>query len=113
MPEGSTALLRHRRPWVEVVRGATHLVNNANFPHYFRKHPGQHYLQTWHGTPLKRSASITSAGHRILPGLREVARDTSRWDYLISQNPFSTEILRRAFKFEGRSSSTVIHATTS
>ena len=42
------------RPWVEVVRGATHLVNNANFPHYFRKHPGQHYLQTWHGTPLKK-----------------------------------------------------------
>ena len=30
------------------------LVNNATFPPAFSKRPGQVYLNTWHGTPLKR-----------------------------------------------------------
>jgi CDP-glycerol glycerophosphotransferase len=30
-----------------------------------------------------------------------MARDFSKWDFLVSQSPFSTEIFRRAFRFEG------------
>lgn len=30
------------------------LVNNATFPASFNKRPGQVYVNTWHGTPLKR-----------------------------------------------------------
>lgn len=30
-----------------------YLVNNATFPFYYVRKPGQEYLSTWHGTPLK------------------------------------------------------------
>src|SRR5690606_38582376 len=29
-------------------------INNANFPDFFNKRKGQFFLQTWHGTPLKK-----------------------------------------------------------
>jgi len=32
---------------------AEYLINNATFPYYFVRKEGQHYLNTWHGTPLK------------------------------------------------------------
>ncbi len=33
---------------------ARYWVNNQNFPHYFTRRADGVYLQTWHGTPLKR-----------------------------------------------------------
>ncbi|QEM80773.1 glycosyltransferase [Halomonas binhaiensis] len=32
---------------------ATYLVNNVTFPTYFIRRPGQRYLNTWHGVPVK------------------------------------------------------------
>jgi CDP-glycerol glycerophosphotransferase len=62
------------------------------------KPAGTRYLQTWHGTPLKRV-------HRDVlwapPGrLDRLDRDIARWDVLLSPNPVSTARLRRAFGFE-------------
>jgi CDP-glycerol glycerophosphotransferase len=34
-------------------------------------------------------------------GLDHMARDFAKWDFLVSQSPFSTEIFRRAFRFDG------------
>jgi CDP-glycerol glycerophosphotransferase len=63
------------------------------------KRPGATYLQTWHGTPLKRI-------HHDVPNppegwLVKPDRDVARWDLLLSPNPYSTEHLRRAFGFLG------------
>lgn len=33
---------------------AKYWINNQNFPHYLRKHKDTIYIQTWHGTPLKK-----------------------------------------------------------
>lgn len=71
----------------------------------FIKKPEVRYIQTWHGTPLKKLAldmeSLNMAGQTDIGQYRaEFARDASRWDYLLSQNPFSTEIFRRAFAFD-------------
>ena len=53
-PAGSTAVVHGSKQWLELLATAKYLVNNTNFPWYFRKVEGQVYLQTWHGTPLKR-----------------------------------------------------------
>ena len=63
------------------------------------KKPGATYLQTWHGTPLKRI-------HHDIPNAPEgwlvkPDRDVARWDFLLSPNPPSTERLRKAFRFDG------------
>ena len=64
----------------------------------WRKPEGARYLQTWHGTPLKRV-------HRDVlwapPGrLDRLDLDIARWDVLLSPNPVSTPRLRQAFGFE-------------
>jgi CDP-glycerol glycerophosphotransferase len=73
-------------------------------PRYFRKPADTTFLQTWHGTPLKRIGFDIEdprfEGHR--KHYASLRREVSAWDYLISPNAFSTEVFRRAFCFEGR-----------
>ena len=59
-PAGSTGVAFGSRAYLRALATSKYLVNNSNFPPYFRKAAGQVYLQTWHGTPLKRLA-VTSA----------------------------------------------------
>ena len=74
---------------------------------HFVRRPGMRYLMTWHGTPLKKLAldmdSVSMSGNTDITSYKENFRhDSSRWTSLISQNPFSSEIFRRAFAFSGR-----------
>jgi CDP-glycerol glycerophosphotransferase len=63
------------------------------------KQPHTTYLQTWHGTPLKR---IHHDALPVRPGwLDRPDQDVARWTYLLSPNPPSTERLRHAFRFGG------------
>jgi CDP-glycerol glycerophosphotransferase len=72
-------------------------------PIYWRKKRAQRYLQTWHGTPVKKVAydiarPQMSDAKRYL---RHFARDVAGWDLLLSQNPFSTSTLKQAFHYDG------------
>src|SRR5699024_5876914 len=37
---------------------AKYWINNQNFPHYISKPKDTIYIQTWHGTPLKKMLNI-------------------------------------------------------
>src|SRR4051812_31851940 len=57
------------------------------------------YVQTWHGTPLKRvhrDVLWAPAGR-----LDRLDRDVARWDLLLSPNQVSTPRLRGAFRYDG------------
>lgn len=103
-PEWATAVAPYSRRYLGYLGRAGYVVTNTGMPSYYRKKPGAKYLQTWHGTPLKRIAfDIEGQGFANRPGyMRDLARDVLRWDALISPNPFSSEILSRAFRYEGR-----------
>ena len=74
-------------------------INNIIFPIH-KKRPGNVYLQTWHGTPLKKLGyDITIPGPEV-QGRQNFYNESRNWDYLISSNHYSTKIFRRAFKFE-------------
>jgi CDP-glycerol glycerophosphotransferase len=78
------------------------IVTNNTLPAYFRKGPEQVYVQTWHGTPIKRIG--TDIPHQRVSTehhLRLLLGQASSWDYLVSSSPFSTEIYRRAFDYDG------------
>jgi CDP-glycerol glycerophosphotransferase len=91
------------RAYLAALGSASYVVTNHSMPGYYRKPRGTAYLQTWHGTPLKRIAfdirGSELADRRYFDRLK---RDVARWDALVSPNPFSTEIFRRAFRYEGR-----------
>jgi CDP-glycerol glycerophosphotransferase (TagB/SpsB family)/glycosyltransferase involved in cell wall biosynthesis len=76
-----------------------YLVNNATFPPDFSKRPGQVYLNTWHGTPLKRMGYDIAEGAL---GTANIIRNFVQTDYLLSANPFMSEqMYETAYKLRG------------
>lgn len=74
-------------------------VNNIIFPIHTKRN-GNIYLQTWHGTPLKKLGyDITIPGPEV-EGRKNFHSESRNWDYLISSNEYSSEIFERAFKFK-------------
>jgi len=64
------------------------LVNNATFPTEFSKRAGQTYLNTWHGTPLKKMGyDINDRASRVA----NVVRNFLQADFLLAANPFMIE----------------------
>ena len=81
--------VRHRSAaYFRALATAGYLVNNATFPPEFGKRPGQVYLNTWHGTPLKAMGYGIPNGAL---GTRNVVRNFLAADYLVSSGPFMTE----------------------
>ena len=73
-------------------------VNNIIFPIH-TKRQGNVYLQTWHGTPLKKLGFDISIPGPEVEGRQNFYSESRNWDYLISSNEYSSEIFKRAFKF--------------
>lgn len=76
-----------------------YLINNATFPPDFSKRPGQVYLNTWHGTPLKRMGYDIEDGAL---GTANILRNFVQTDYLLAANPFMSEqMYETAYKLTG------------
>lgn len=88
--------------WFHALETASVLVNNHNFPHFFRKRPGQRYVQTWHGTPLKK-IGLDAPQHSISPSYRRLmSREAKQWDLLLAQNEHAVRVFPSAFGYDGR-----------
>lgn len=90
--------------WLFLMARARFWVTNSRMPLWIPKPKHTIYLQTWHGTPLKRL--VFDMKEVLMPGTTTEAykehfyQESRNWDYLISPNRYSTEIFKRAFKFE-------------
>lgn len=90
--------------WIYLMGRAQYWVTNSRMPLWIPKPKHTIYLQTWHGTPLKKLANDMNEVH--IPGTtaekykREFIQEASNWDYLVSPNAYSTEIFRSAFQFK-------------
>ena len=82
---------------------------NCKMPKYILKKENQIYLQTWHGTPLKRLAHDIEIGedktfYRTKVTKEEMTKsydtDVKRYNYFISPNSFSTEKFTTAFRVD-------------
>ncbi|GIO23405.1 CDP-glycerol glycerophosphotransferase family protein [Oceanobacillus sp. J11TS1] len=81
---------------------AGYWVNNQNFPTYIKKPSKTTYLQTWHGTPLKKMLyDIENIQGRSDDYLERVGSAVKQWDYLISPSAYATDKFRSAFRYEG------------
>lgn len=103
--KGIKYVRRYSIKWLFVMGRAKYWVVNARLPLWLPKPKNTVYVQTWHGTPLKRLGVDIEQVH--MPGTntekyrRNVTAEASRWDFLISPNAYSTEIFRRAFQYQG------------
>ncbi|MDN7226337.1 bifunctional glycosyltransferase family 2 protein/CDP-glycerol:glycerophosphate glycerophosphotransferase [Planococcus sp. N064] len=79
---------------------AKYWIDNQGIAHLAKKKEKQIYVQTWHGTPLKKMGY----DQKKLPSKNELTKlkvQTEAWDYLISPNRYTSEILKRGFRYGG------------
>lgn len=82
-------------------------ISNCKLPQYIYKKNNQIYLQTWHGTPLKRlahdiqleeGASFYRSRMTADQMVHTYDVDVAKYTYMISPNHFSTEVFQSAFR---------------
>ncbi|CAI3800251.1 bifunctional glycosyltransferase/CDP-glycerol:glycerophosphate glycerophosphotransferase [Pseudarthrobacter sp. MM222] len=100
-PTYAVPVLRGSREWFARLKTSGTVVNNNNFPFYFKKSEGQRYVQTWHGTPLKKLARHAPNRHLSASYRRTMEREGQMWDVLLAQNDFASKILPEAFGYNG------------
>jgi CDP-glycerol glycerophosphotransferase len=102
-PDGARTVLTGTEGYFRALGRCRYLISNDDMQAHYRKRDGQIYVQTWHGTTLKRIGFDVDQPRAISEAayLDRLAKDVARWDLLLSPNPFSTPILRRAFRFDG------------
>ncbi|EOQ20890.1 CDP-glycerol glycerophosphotransferase family protein [Bacillus cereus] len=90
--------------WFILLARAQYWVTNSRMPIWLSKPKHTTYVQTWHGTPLKKLAGDMKEVH--MPGTTtekykdNFHREAQNWDYLLSPNGYSTGIFKRAFQFQ-------------
>ncbi|HEY7145501.1 MAG TPA: bifunctional glycosyltransferase family 2 protein/CDP-glycerol:glycerophosphate glycerophosphotransferase [Streptosporangiaceae bacterium] len=103
VPDGGRAVVYASREHYELLGRARFIVSNMLLPEWYRRTAGQLFLQTWHGTPLKRIC-LDVENPQFAKGLAyhdRVRQDVANWNALLSPNAFSTPIFRKAFGFDG------------
>jgi len=81
---------------------AKYWVNNQNFPHYMTRRKETTYIQTWHGTPLKKMLFDLEEIHGRDAGyVDRVTRSIQQWSVLLSPSSYATAIFKSAFQYEG------------
>lgn len=74
---------------------------NVRQPEWVKKRKSNVFLETWHGTPLKKLVFDQEEVMAASPLYKAQFYKQSRvWDYLISANHFSTEAFRSAFLYD-------------
>ena len=89
--------------WVPVIARAQFWVMNSRMPAWWHKNKNTTYIQTWHGTPLKRLGAdienVEIPGKTTEQYHQEFIKEAQRWQYLIAPNQYSKDIFTRAFQF--------------
>lgn len=99
LPEGVDHVVPGSLRYFRVMARAKYLINNVNFPHTMSKRRGSRHIQTLHGTPLKAMGLDQKpypAGARNMNFTR-LRQHSRRWDFVISANPLSSQVWRRAY----------------
>ncbi|WP_219471946.1 CDP-glycerol glycerophosphotransferase family protein [Nonomuraea rhizosphaerae] len=102
-PPGTTSVRAGSREHHAALARSRFIVTNAFLPVWFRAREDQVVLQTWNGTPAKRIGNDQPhmARDPRPPIWHRQAAEVRGWDVLLSQSPWATPVLRRAFGYQG------------
>ncbi|TCI46132.1 glycosyltransferase [Exiguobacterium sp. SH3S2] len=99
-------VLKNSMRYFYYMARAEYWVFNTRQPLSLFKPEHTTYLQTWHGTPLKKLGldmdEVHMAGTNTARYKRNFYKQAQQWDYLISPNHYSSAIFRSAFGFSNQ-----------
>lgn len=92
--------------YLYLLATANVLVNDNMWHPYTRKRNGQIFIQTWHGTPLKKIALDTSVPNNELKQEKinnlYCSKNVLLFDIMLSSSDYSTQKLLNAFNYRGQ-----------
>ena len=105
-PDGFPADCRlvRRESWryVHDLARAEFWVDNQGFPRMFSRRPETTYIQTWHGTPLKRMGFDSPALERASAATRRVHKAMmKRWSALLVPSEYFVETFVKSYGYQG------------
>jgi CDP-glycerol glycerophosphotransferase len=101
-PDGVRVLPRGTLRHLWAMGRARVWVSNQNMPALVPRPPGTFWVQTWHGTPLKRMLhDLDSVVGRDAGYVGRVDRMIGDWSVLLSPSGWATERFRSAFRYDG------------
>ncbi|MGM9987211.1 MAG: CDP-glycerol glycerophosphotransferase family protein [Bacillaceae bacterium] len=83
------------------ISRAKYWIDNQGLANQCSKKKDQFYIQTWHGTPLKKMGYDQKNVKLNKKAFAALNKQVSIWDRFISSNDYSTNIFREAFQYEG------------
>lgn len=96
---GDPIVVNRRSPdYYRYLAQARFRVNNVIFSVHGKKEETL-YIQTWHGTPLKKIAFDVERPQ--VDARENFYKESAAWSVLLSANAYSTDIFRRAFRYQG------------
>ncbi len=99
-------VVRRTNKWVRLLEKSQFWISNARFPSWVKKPSYLTYIQTWHGTPLKKLGldieNVSMPGTTTAKYHKNFVREANRWDALVSPNDYSTRIFRSAFGYNNQ-----------
>ena len=112
-PEKYKYLEKHRNTKVYKYRSKMYFklyakskywITNSTIPLVIRKKSNQKYIQTWHGTPLKRLGYDILVEGNVMNNIKDIrdkwSKTASLCDYLISPSRFVSDKYRSAFNLK-------------
>ncbi|MBB6344858.1 CDP-glycerol glycerophosphotransferase family protein [Nonomuraea muscovyensis] len=102
-PHGATVVRAGSREHHAALARSRYIVTNSFLPVWFRSREDQVVLQTWNGTPAKHIGNDQAHMQRDPrpPIWHRQATEVRGWDVLLSQSPWATPVLRKAFGYQG------------
>lgn len=95
---------RFSKDWYFSMPKAKYWIINTRLPMWMYKSSNNIYIQTWHGTPLKRLAmdikEVKMPETNNQKYKHNFIVESNRWDYLLAPNDFSEKIFKQAFNFK-------------
>ncbi len=98
-PADATLVRRWSLPYLRALARAEFWIDNQSFPLKLTKRPGTTYLQTWHGSALKRMG-FDEPGWKLKTRAEqaEQQRTLDRFDHFLIRSEHDVRTLARAFR---------------
>jgi CDP-glycerol glycerophosphotransferase len=97
-PPGTRPVVPGTWAHLREVERARYVIANVEMREQLHKGRGVVFVQTWHGTALKRIGYDNRYVVANPAGFERDVREYERWDYLLSPNRFTSEIMLSAFR---------------
>lgn len=102
-PTGVRLVMRESWRYYYTLARAQFWVDNQGLPRHFTRRRGTTYVQTWHGTPLKRMGFDSPALERASAATRRAHKAMmKRWSALLVPSEYFVETFVRSYGYEGR-----------